>query len=100
MIVVTRTCVLSAQLCLTLDNPTDCIPPGSSVHGVLQTRTLEWVAILSPGNLPDPGIEPGTAALQVDSVPSEPPGMPSCHKYSLLTSSVYLPQSTWPVFWL
>ena len=78
----------------------DCIPPGSSVHGVLQTRTLEWVAILSPGNLPDPGIEPGTAALQVDSVPSEPPGMPSCHKYSLLTSSVYLPQSTWPVFWL
>ena len=53
-----------------------------------------------PRDIPDPGIEHGSLALTVDSVPSEPPGMPSCHKYSLLTSSVYLPQSTWPVFWL
>ena len=28
-----------------LCNPTDCSPPGSSVHGILQARTLEWVAI-------------------------------------------------------
>ena len=34
-----------AQSCLTLRNPTDCSPPGSSVHGTFQTRTLEWVAI-------------------------------------------------------
>ena len=34
-----------AQLCLTLRNPTDCSPPGSPVHGILQARTLEWVAI-------------------------------------------------------
>ena len=34
-----------AQLCLTLRNPMDCSPPGSSVHGILQTRILEWVAI-------------------------------------------------------
>ena len=38
--------VLIAQLCLTLCNPNDCSPPGSSVHGILQARILEWVAIL------------------------------------------------------
>ena len=31
----------------------------------------------SPGDLPDPGIEPGSPALQVDSLPSEPPGKPN-----------------------
>ena len=35
------------QLCLTLGGPMDCSPPGSSVHGILQTRILEWVAISS-----------------------------------------------------
>ena len=34
-----------AQSCPTLCNPVDCSPPGSSVHGTLQTRILEWVAI-------------------------------------------------------
>ena len=33
-------------------------PRGSSVHGVLQARILKWVAIPTPGDLPDPGIEP------------------------------------------
>ena len=31
--------------------------PGSSLHGILQEKILEWVAFLSPGDLPDPGIE-------------------------------------------
>ena len=35
----------SLQLCLTLCDPIDGSPPGSSVHGTLQARTLEWVAI-------------------------------------------------------
>ena len=39
--------VLVAQSCPTLCDPMDCSPPGSSVHGVLQTRILEWVAISS-----------------------------------------------------
>ena len=34
-----------AQSCPTLCNPVDCSPPGSSVHGILQARILEWVAI-------------------------------------------------------
>ena len=37
--------VLVAQLCPTPCNPMDCSPPGSPVHGILQARTLEWVAI-------------------------------------------------------
>ena len=35
-----------AKSCPTLHDPTDCSPPGSSVHGILQARILEWVAIL------------------------------------------------------
>ena len=35
----------------------DCSPPGSSVHGILQARILEWVALPSPGGLPDPGVD-------------------------------------------
>ena len=34
-----------AQLCLTLCSPVDCSSQGSSVHGILQARILEWVAI-------------------------------------------------------
>ena len=34
-----------AQLCLTLRDPMDCSPPGSSVHGIFQARVLEWSAI-------------------------------------------------------
>ena len=34
-----------AQSCLTLSDPMDCSLPGSSVHGILQARVLEWVAI-------------------------------------------------------
>ena len=37
--------MLAAQLCLTLCNPTDVSPPGSSVHGIFQARILEGVAI-------------------------------------------------------
>ena len=35
----------SLQSCPTLCDPTDCSLPGFSVHGILQARTLEWVAI-------------------------------------------------------
>ena len=38
-------CVLVAQSCPTLCDPMDYSPPGSSVHGILQARILEWVAI-------------------------------------------------------
>ena len=38
-------CVLVTQSCTTLCHPMDCSPPGSSVHGIFQSRILEWVAI-------------------------------------------------------
>ena len=66
-----------SQSCLTLCSPMDCSPPGSSVHGILQARILEWVDISSPGDLPDPGIELGPPVLQADSLPSEPLGKPN-----------------------
>ena len=50
--------VLITQSCLTICNPMDCSLPGSSVHGILQARVLEWVAMLPPGDLPNPGMEP------------------------------------------
>ena len=43
-----------AQLCPTLCNPMDCSPPGSSVHGILQARILEWVAMPSSRGLSGP----------------------------------------------
>ena len=55
---VVHACMLShfshVQVCTALWT---IAPPGSSVHGILQSRILEWVAIPSPGALPDSGIE-------------------------------------------
>ena len=120
------------QSCLTLCNPIDSSPPGSLVPGILQARTLEWVAISfsnarkwkvkvkspspigllatpwtvayqappsmgfprqeywsglpfpSPGDLPNPGIEPGSPALQADALPSEPPRKPNFVEVQLI----------------
>ena len=110
--------VLVGQSCWTLCSLMNCSLPGSSVHGVLQARILEWVAILfsrvssqprgrthvscisirykwkslsliwlfgtprtipfsSPGYLPNPGIEPRSPTLWVDSLPAEPPRKPN-----------------------
>ena len=40
------------QSCLTLSNPMDCSPPGSSVHGIFQARVLEWGAIAFSNDQP------------------------------------------------
>ena len=45
----------------------DCSPSDSSVHGILQARILEWVAISFSRDLPDPGMEPESTTLQADS---------------------------------
>ena len=64
--------VLVIQLCPTLCHLMDCSPPDSSVHGILQARTLGRVAIPFSRGFTDPEIEPGSPALQADSLPSEP----------------------------
>ena len=68
-----------AQSCPTLCDPVNCSPQGSSVHGILQARILEWVVSPSPGDLPGPGIEPASPeapVLQADSLPAKPSGKP------------------------
>ena len=60
---VTQSCPNSLQL---------CSPEGSSVSGL---------SFPSPGDLPDPGIKPGSIALQAESLPSEPPGTQGIENY-------------------
>ena len=68
---------MSLQLCPTLYDPMNCI-----VHGILQARIVEWLLeqlFPSPGDLPNPEIEPRSPALQADSLqglshPGSPPG--------------------------
>ena len=60
-----------AQSCLTLCDPLDY-----TVHGMLQVRILEWVAFPFSRDLPNPGIESRSPALQADSLPAELPGKP------------------------
>ena len=50
----------SVQSCPTLCSPMDCSPSDSPVHGVLQARMLEWVAMPASRGLPNPGIEPAS----------------------------------------
>ena len=50
---------------------------------IFQARILEWVAILFSRDLPNPGIEPGSSALQIDALPSEPLEKPQIiHTYT------------------
>ena len=60
------------QLC----DPMNCNLSGSSVHEIFQARVLEWVAISFSRGSPNPGIEPGSPALQADTLLSEPPEKP------------------------
>ena len=54
----------------------DYSPPGSSIYGILQEEYWSGLPIPSPGDLPDPGIEPKSPTLQADALTSEPPGKP------------------------
>ena len=68
--------VLVTQLSLTVCNPIDCIPSGSSIHGILQARILEFVAIsFSRGSSPHRNLTQ-SPALQADSLLPETPGKP------------------------
>ena len=55
--------------------PMDCRPPGSSVHGISQAKILEQV-FPSPGDLPDPEIEPTSPTLAGRFFTTKPPGKP------------------------
>ena len=57
-----------SQSCLTLCDPMDCSPLGSSVHRISQARILEWLSIPFSRDLPDPGIKPRSSTLQPDAL--------------------------------
>ena len=74
--------VLVAQSRPTLCGPMDSSPPGSSVHGILQARILEWVAIpFSRGSSQPRDRTQVSPAFQANSLPSEPSGRPEPQKH-------------------
>ena len=62
--------------CLAFCDPLDCSLPGSSIHGTSRQEYWSELPFLSPGNLPNPGIESRSPALQADFFTDEPPGKP------------------------
>ena len=67
-------CVCVSQSCPTLCDLMDCSLPGSSVTEFSRQEYWSGLPFPSPGDLPDPGMEPRSLALQADSLLSEPPG--------------------------
>ena len=66
--------------------PLDCSPPGSSVHGILQGEHWSGLPCSSPGDLPNPGIEPASLTSlqwQVGSLPAAPTEAPYTYGQSL-----------------
>ena len=82
---------LIRYICLVVSNscdPMDCSPPGLSVQGILQARILEWVVIPFSRESSWPRDWTQSFVLQVDSLPSGPPGEPP--ESSVLSASWYL----------
>ena len=69
------------QPCPTLFDSMDGSALGSFVHGTIQARILEWVAISFSGDLPNPGMETWSPTLRADSLPSEPSGLSTSKSY-------------------
>ena len=82
VLIPSRVIVQSLQSCQTLCNPIDCSPLGSTVHGILQARTLGWVAISSSSRFSPPrdqacsSASPRSPTLQTDSSPLSYQGSP------------------------
>ena len=93
---------LVAPLCPTLFDSMDHSPPGFSVHGILQARILEWVAIPFSSRSSQPRDQTQVSPLQVNSLLSEPPGKPKntgVGSLSLLQQIFPTQESNWgPLF--
>ena len=82
----------SLQLCPTLCNPWTVACQAPLSVGFPRQEYWSRLPSPSPGDLPDPGIEPGSPALQADSLPSELPGKLSCSKATPVSSMFVLPK--------
>ena len=65
-----------AQSFAPFSDPTDCSPPGFSIMAFSRPEYWSGLPFPSPGDLPDPGIEPRSPTLLADALPSEPPEEP------------------------
>ena len=71
---------LVAQLCPTVCDPMNCSPPGPSVHGILQARILEWIAIPFSRRSSQPRDQTWVSYITgIEYLPSESPGRPKVH---------------------
>ena len=85
-------CAQLLSWCLSLCDPMDCSTPGSPLHGDSPGRRyLSGLPCPSPGDLPNPGIEPRSPAVQVDCLLSEPPAKPMSTGVQPIPSSGNLP---------
>ena len=75
-----------AQLCLTVCDPMDSSPPGSSLHGILQARILQWVAISSSRGSSLPRDRTCVLHWQADSLPLAPHGRPPFRDWNVSNS--------------
>ena len=81
-----------------LCEPMDCSLQAPLSTGILQARITEWLPCLPPGDLPNPGIEPRSPALQADYLPTEPSGKPKntgVGRLSLLLRIFPTQESNW-----
>ena len=78
-----------SQSCLTLCNPMDCSLPGSSIHGILQARILEWVAIPFSRRFYRPR-DWTQVSLMAGRLQSEPPGNPTSVLNPFLNTHLWL----------
>ena len=67
---------LAAKSCLIISDSVDCGPPGSSVHGTLQARILEWIRISSPRGSSQPRDQAHVSCTGRGFFTTEPPGKP------------------------
>ena len=73
---------MCAKSCLTLYDPMDCSPPGSSVHGIFQARILKWLAMPSSKGSPQPRDLTHNSCIAGRFFTSESPGKPKYHHTS------------------
>ena len=71
---------VQAQACLTLCDPVDCSPPGSSERGILQARILEWVAITSSRGSSRPRDQTQVSCISRRFITNEPRGKPQTER--------------------
>ena len=85
-------CCLATKWCLTLCDPKDYSPPGSSIHGIPQQEYCSGLTFPSPGDLPDPGIEPVShthvSCIVGGLFPAKPPIKILLFSHSVMTDSL------------